>query len=136
MSKPIEFIPVPDTFEDYTPNDERMLQSRYGDRERLGKELDQARELVKKNAVLADGSPNPNRIRYEMQEAIARLNLDMGFLLARNRLQAEQIEMLSTMYQRMGILEGAYSHLMAMAQGAKLEYYNKLKKLVASKGGD
>jgi hypothetical protein len=133
MSKKEEFIPIPETFEDYSPNDERMLQSRYGDRERLGEELSQARELLKKNSLLADGSPNPNRIRFEMQEAIARMNFDMGFLLARNRLQAEQIEMLNTMYQRMGILEGAYSHLMAMTQGVKLEYYAKLKKFVDKK---
>lgn len=98
--------------DEYNSNDEKMLDSRYGNRKQLAEDLAQARALTKKNMHLPDGSLNPNRIRYEMQECIARQAFDMGFLLEKYKILGSQVEMFSDMYQRMMTLEGAYSHIM------------------------
>lgn len=116
--------------EEYTHTDEMMMKSRYGDRKRLSDEWEEARKILGKNKTLPDGSPNPNRQRFEIMENQARMAYDMGYLLETNRILQDQVAMLSGYHQRLGILEGAYGHLMAMAQSVKLEYYAKLKKVV------
>jgi len=120
----------PMDLEEYTHTDEMMVQSRYGDRTRLSEEWEEARKILKKNTTLPDGSPNPNRQRFELMESQARMAYDMGYLLQSNRILQDQVNMLSSYHQRLGILEGAYGHLMAMTQSVKLEYYAKLKKTV------
>lgn len=107
-----------------------MVRKRYENRDALGAEWLEKRKLADKHRTLASGEPNPMYPRYALEEQVARLSYDMAFLVEQNRILAEQNLMMSEVYQRMGILEGAYSHLMTMAQGVKLEYYNKLKKIV------
>jgi len=96
----------------------RMMQSRYGDRARLGDEWLEKRKLADKNKLLPDGKPNPLHIRFVLEADMARMAYDMSFMLEQNNIMQTQIGIMSEMYQRVAILEGAYNHVMMVASGA------------------
>lgn len=118
-----------------TMQDVRM-DNTYGDIETLGADWKAKQKATEGAEFLPDGARNPHHPRLLIETDIARMMYDISYLLHQNRNLSNQVAMLSDMHQRMGILEGAYGHLMAMAQSVKLEYYNKLKKLTQPKGQD
>lgn len=99
----------------------------YGNPDALGEEWLEKRKIAEKNRTLQSGELNPMYPRFRLEEEVARLTYHMAYLLEKNRILQEQVGMMTPMFQRMAILEGAYGHLMTMVQSQKLEYYNKLK---------
>lgn len=93
-----------------------MLEHRYGDRGKLGEVWLEKRKFADKNEKKEDGKANPHHPRFVMEEKIARLEFDMAFLVESNRILIQQQEMLTGMFQRMAVLEGAYSHLLMSTQ--------------------
>ena len=107
-----------------------MVKRRYANTDALGEEWVERRKAADKNKTTASGEPNPLYPRFALEEKVARLEYDMSYVLAQNRILVDQNEMFSAMLQRVAVLEGAYTHLMTSVQSQKLEYYNKLKKVV------
>lgn len=107
-----------------------MIRRRYADTNALGEDWAAKRNAAAKMKTGKDGAPNPLYPRYALEAEVARLTFDMAYLVESNRLLKEQNDIFSELFQRVGILEGAYGHLMASVQTVKLEYYNKLKKFI------
>lgn len=112
-----------------------MLEHRYGNREQLGETWIEKRKLSDKNEKREDGKPNPHHPRFVVEEKIARLEFDMAFLVESNRILVEQQEMLTAIFQRMAVLEGAYSHIMTAIQVSNLDYTAKLRQHVQDAKG-
>lgn len=104
----------------------KLIKQRYGDREQLGNDWIEKRKIADKSEFKEDRKPNPLYPRLRMEADIARMAYDMSFLLEANAIMQEQIMMFSSMFQRMAILEGAYSHLMAAHGNVREDYYKKL----------
>ena len=104
-----------DRFE--TNSDDIVRKHRYADTEAIGDKWIEARKLAEKH------KGTPHHARYEMAADIARLTYDVACVI---KLEATNSQMLGNflailegMQHRLGILEGAYAHLMLIANSAK-----------------
>lgn len=95
-------------------NHEDHMKRTYGDRVRLGKVWEAKVAAAKK----AEGSPHHARHVFEAE--LARRDYDMAWLLERQQFQWRELAMLEELYSRVAIVEGAYGHVMAIANKATL----------------
>lgn len=119
-------IPSPYDLGERDPN-WTTIHKQYEDVTALGAAWVERHKKAEKNRKLPSGEFNPMYPRFALEEEVARLTYHMAYLLEKNRILTEQVEMLTPAFQRLAILEGAYGHLMTMVQSQKIEYFNKLR---------
>lgn len=90
------------------------MRLRYGDRAALGDTLE------KSIAAEAKARGSPQHARHILDVAIAQLSYDLAFMLERQSMMWREMEMMEEYHQRLGILEGAYGHVMAVASNISL----------------
>lgn len=115
---------------DWSSSDEanyNFLKEKYKNRERLGEEWITARKLASKSEFKEDGSRNPHYARLAMEAEMARLTFDNAYLVARTEMMQEQVDLVASLFQRVGILEGAYQSLALATSTVKGDYTNRLK---------
>lgn len=115
----------------WTPGDQanlNFLQMKYKNRESLGDEWVRKRKIADNNKTRDDGTANPHHARLEMESTIARLEFDMAYMMEMNRMLFEQFEIMSSLYQRVGLLEGAYGHLQQSTNYVKNQYKDSMQK--------
>lgn len=86
------------------------------------------RKLAEKNKTRADGTPNPHYPRMSMEADIARMQYEMGLMVRVNAVLWNQLIMMEGLYQRVGLLEGAYGHLQQSTNYVKNQYRDSMKK--------
>lgn len=116
-------------FDKFDP-DLLVMRSRYNNPSALGEIWLEKRKLAEKGQLLENGKPNPQHPRLVIEADQARMAYDMAYMIQMLDNFGLQLEVYSELFQRVGLLEGAYSHLMVGMQSVKLEYYNKLKQHV------
>jgi len=104
-----------------------FLQRKYGDREKLGDAWVEKRKHAAMNEKI-DGKPNPHYPRLAMEAELARMAYDMAYVLEQNSMMQEQINILTELYHRVGLLEGAYAHLSQSTDYVKNQYKDSMRK--------
>lgn len=109
-------------FEDEAHND--WVQFKYGkeNRAKLKDDYTTKSKLAEKSKTLPDGRPNPHHPRLQLEADLAQTRYDMAYLVARNQELENKMEILVQLFDRVGILEGAYSHIKTVAEVAKIDY--------------
>lgn len=86
------------------------------------------RKLAEKNRLREDGTPNPHYLRMKMEADMSRLQYEFAVMMRVNSILFEQVQILNTLYERVGLLEGAYSHLRTGLDNARDVYRTSIKK--------
>lgn len=82
---------------------------------------------AEKNRTKEDGALNPNYYRMRMEADLARLQYEMGFMVRANAMAFQQLAIMEQLYQRVGLLEGAYSYLQSAHFDVKSKYKDTMK---------
>lgn len=105
----------------------QFIKTKYSDRESLLSHATELRKAADKGRLKADGSANPHHARLAIEADMASLTADFAYVMQASVMMQEQVEILSTLYQRVMLLEGAYSHLKQMTDYAKESYKESMK---------
>lgn len=114
---------------DWTSQDESnfdFLKRKYQDREAMGEEWITKHKDAERNKIKEDGKPNPQYPRMAMEANIARMQFEYATIIARLDIMEHQQEIMAGLFQRVGILEGAYQSLAVATQTVKVDYSNRL----------
>lgn len=116
---------------DWTAQDEAnydFLKKKYEHRELLGEQWLHLRKTASQNEFKEDGKTrNPNYPRLAMEAELARLVFDNAYLISRMEMMQQQVDLVGALFQRVGILEGAYQSLALATSTVKGDYTNRLK---------
>lgn len=123
----------PENYKDslWTMQDEanlELIKGKYGDRKQLAEDWIEKRKIAEKNRTREDGSPNPQYPRMAMEAEIARFAYDIAYMVDGQRVLAEQICVMSSLFERVGLLEGAYAHLRQSTDYVKNQYKDSMRK--------
>lgn len=94
-----------------------FMKEKYKDRQRLSTEAEQKRKAAEK---MKDTDPHFHRMA--MSAEMAQLRLDMAYIVDRNNQLEEMIGTVEYLHQRVGIVEGAYSHTKMLAETCRIDY--------------
>ena len=113
---------------------DRWVQFKYGpeNRKKLEDDWREKSKLAENSKLLKDGKPNPHYPRLQLEADMAQTRFDMAFIVAKNVEMQRKLEMFEQLFERISILEGAYSHVKLIATNAKIDYdlvRNGLKKI-------
>ena len=100
-----------------------FLKIKYQDRAKLSQE---AQEKRKACDSMGD---SPHRHRMSVEADMATMRLDMAYILDRNNQLEQYLETIEFLHQKVGILEGAYSHVKLIAENCRNNYDILLAKL-------
>lgn len=109
-------------FQDEAHN--QWVQWKYGkeNRAKLKEDYQNKTKMVEKSKTLPDGKPNPHLPRMQLEADLAQTRYDMAYLVDRNQELENKMEILVQLFDRVSILEGAYSHIKTVAEVAKIDY--------------
>ena len=93
-----------------TAVEEKFMRSQYADRKAL------CEAYVEKKKAARSAKGTPQEYKANLEEEIATLRYHMSFLLEKFDILNCMIGPMEEMYNRMSLLEGAYSHLKLVAQ--------------------
>jgi hypothetical protein len=106
----------------------RFLQMKYRDRAALCEEWIEKRKIAAMNKESEDGKASKHYPRMAMEADIARMAYEMAYILEQNSMMQEQINILTELYQRVALLEGAYTHLSQSTEYVKNQYKDSMRK--------
>lgn len=98
-----------------------FLEKKYHNRRLLWEASEHARRQAD-DAELIGGAPNPQYRRLVLEAEVAKLRYEMAYMVDKNKQLATLIEPLEFLFQRVGILEGAYGHVKLLAETAHTDY--------------
>lgn len=119
---------------EWTSQDESnydFLKRKYQNRETLAEDWINKRKDAEKNKLKEDGKPNPQYPRMAMEAELARMQFEHATIIARVDIMEKQQEVMAGLFQRVGILEGAYQSLAVATQTVKVDYSNRLSTWLA-----
>lgn len=115
----------------WTAQDEsnwEFLKQKYKERENLSEEWIEKRKTASQKQTTAEGKPNPLYPRLVLEAENARLQYENAIIIARLNIMEEQMSIMEGLFQRVGILEGAYQSLALANSTIKVDYHNRLSK--------
>jgi hypothetical protein len=87
------------------------------------------RKAANKNEFLDDGkTKNPHYPRMKIEADMARLQYELAIMVRVNAIAFEQLQLQGMVFERMGILEGAYNYLRSKFDGVFNIYQDSMKK--------
>lgn len=105
-----------------------FLALKYQNRKQLGDDWTEKRKLAEMSKTKEDGKPNPLYPRLAMEAEMARMAFDMAYVIQINENLKQQVEILSSLYERVGLLEGAYSYLRQSTDYVKQQHKDMMLK--------
>lgn len=129
--KPSEITMSPELEDGWSAADQAnadFLDMKYADREKLGEEWIQKHKAAEAAKTREDGKANPHYPRLAMEATLARMAFDMSYVITQNLRIRREMDILTELYQRVGILEGAYSYLRSSTDHIKKQYRESMLK--------
>jgi hypothetical protein len=102
-----------------------FIAIKYGDRKKLYDEYHEKRKLADKSETI-NGKPNLHHPRMLLEADVAQMRWEMAYLLSKNKELEERTQILSGLYERVSILEGAYNFLTMGFENAKKKFSEAL----------
>lgn len=106
----------------------QFLPMKYKERDALGADWQAKRKLADKNRLREDGTPNPHHPRLVMEAEMANMRYDMAYVIEQNRRLQEQANILMSLFDRVGMLEGCYGYLRQAFDCVKSQYKDSIRK--------
>lgn len=103
-----------------------FIDLKYSDRRKLHYDYHLKRKLADKSETI-DGKSNPHYPRLRLEADMAQMRFEMSYLVAKNKQLETQISILANMFERMGVLEGAYSALTMGLENVKRLYQDVIQ---------
>lgn len=100
-----------------------FLKHKYKDRAKLSQEAEDKRKAA--DAMVG----SPHHLRMTVEADMASMRLDMAYIVDRNNQLEQYLETVEFLHQKVGILEGAYSHIKMLAEVCRNDYVDFAKKL-------
>lgn len=109
---------------------EELIALKYRDRKKLDEEAQKLWRAADSSQTV-NGKSNPHYPRMKLEADVAEMRFEMSCVLAKNKDLQEQINILSGLYQRVSILEGAYNFLTMGYKQAEKMFKDALLKQVS-----
>lgn len=106
----------------------QFMAKKYAERKKLADEFDVKRKLADKSETI-DGKPNPQYPRIRLEADMAQMRYEMAYIVEKNAMLSEQVQIMGNLFQRVDILEGAYGHMKLLAEGCRIDYTEIAKAL-------
>lgn len=110
----------PETWDISDEATEAFLKHKYQDRKIL-KEDHTAKKKIAEGQRLLDGKPNPQAPRLRLEADLAETRYEMSLIIHRNQVIERKLDMLEGLFERLALVEGAYSHLRLKSELANID---------------
>lgn len=102
-----------------------FIEKKFSDRRKLYEAAQYARKLADE-AEPKDNQPNPQARRLRLEADMAIQRYEMAYIVDKNKQLQQIIEPLEFVFQRLSILEGAYSHVKTLGDNM-ISLYRELQ---------
>lgn len=85
------------------------------------------RKIAEKNKLREDGSPNPHYARLALEAVVSRQEYEIGLMMRSIGVLFNLLPMQETLFNRMAMVEGAYSYLRMTTDNVKGKYQESMR---------